>query len=49
MKDKKYVTYVKNSFVTMKIRKANLNYFEKSKIIVILEENLEELLTIFAT
>ena len=48
IKDKKYVTYAKKSFVMLKIRKANLDYTKKSEIIVITPENLEELLIIFA-
>ena len=38
----------KKSFVLMKIRKMNLNYTKKSKIIAITLENLEELLIVFA-
>ena len=48
IKDKKYVTYAKKSFVMIKINKANLDYTKKSEIIFITPENLEELLTIFA-
>ena len=48
IKDKKHITYAKESFVTIKIRKANLNYNKKSEIIVITPENLEELLIVFA-
>ena len=48
MKSKKYATYAKKSFVLMKIRKMNLNYTKKSKIIAITLENLEELLIVFA-
>ena len=48
MKSKKYVTYAKNSFVMIKIKKANLNDRKKSEIIAITLENLEELLIVFA-
>ena len=48
IKDKKHVTYAKESFVMLKIRKANLNYSKKAEIIVITPENLEELLIVFA-
>ena len=47
MKNKKYVTYAKESFVMIKIRKANMTFIIKSEIIVITQENLEELLIIF--
>ena len=48
MKNKKYVTYAKESFIMIKIRKANMTFIIKSEIIVITQENLEELLIIFA-
>ena len=48
MKNKKYATYVKKSFVMIKMKKKNLNYTKKSKIIVITLENLKEQLIIFA-
>ena len=48
MKNKKYATYVKKSFVMIKMKKINLNYIKKLEIIVIIQENLEELLTAFA-
>ena len=48
MKSKKYVTYAKNSFIIIKIKKANLNDRKKSEIIVITLKNLEELLIVFA-
>ena len=48
MKNKEYVTYAKESFVMIKIRKANMTFIIKSEIIVITQENLEELLIIFA-
>ena len=47
MKIKTYVTYVKNSFVIIKMKKINLNYIKKLEIIVIIEKNLEDLLTSF--
>ena len=40
-------TYVKQSFVMIKIKKINLNCTEKLEIIVIIQENLEELLIAF--
>ena len=49
MKNKKFVTYAKKSFVMMKMRKVNLNYIKKLEIIVITPENLEEMLIVFAT
>ena len=48
MKSKKFVTYAKNSFVLMKMRKVNLNFIIRLKITVITQENLEELLIAFA-
>ena len=47
MKRKKYAAYAKNSFVQMKMRKMNLDNTKKSEIITILQDNLEELLTVF--
>ena len=47
MKNKKYATYVKKSFVMIKMKKINLNYIKKLEIIVIIQENLEELLIAF--
>ena len=44
MKNKNYVIYVKKSFVVIKMKKITLNYIKKLKIIVIIQENLEELL-----
>ena len=44
MKNKKYATYVKKSFVIIKMKKVNLNYMKKLEIIVIIQENLEKLL-----
>ena len=40
--------YVKKSFVMIKMKKRNLNYTKKLKIIVIIQGNLEELLIGFA-
>ena len=48
MKNKKYATYAKKSFVMIKMKKKHLNYTKKSEIIVITLENLEEQLIIFA-
>ena len=48
MKSKKYAIYAKKSFVMMKMKKMNLNYTKKSEIIVIAQENLEDLLIVFA-
>ena len=48
MKSKKYAIYAKKSFVMMKMKKMNLNYTKKLEIIVITQENLEELLIVFA-
>ena len=47
MKSKKNDTYVKKSFVMIKMKKRNLNYTKKLEIIVIIQENLEELLIAF--
>ena len=48
MKSKKNSTYVKKSFVLMKMKKRNLKYAKKLEIIVIIQENLEEQLIAFA-
>ena len=48
MKDEKHVTYAKEVFVTIKIRKENMLFSIKSEIIVTTPKNLEELLIIFA-
>ena len=48
MKDKKYVTYAKEVFVMIKIRKKNMTFIIKSEIIATTPKNLEELLIIFA-
>ena len=47
MKRKRNATYVKKSFVKIKMKKRNLNYTKKLEIIVIIQENLEELLIAF--
>ena len=47
LKDKKYATYAKNSFLMMKMIEINLNYTKKSGITAIIQGNLEELLIIF--
>ena len=47
MKSKNNATYVKKSFVMIKMKKINLNCTKKSEIIVILQENLEKLLIAF--
>ena len=44
MKSKKYATYEKKSFVTIKKMKKNLKTKKNSEIIDITPENLEELL-----
>ena len=48
MKSKKFVAYVKKNLLQTKMMEINLNYTIKLEIIVILLENLEELLIIFA-
>ena len=45
----KTVIYAKESFVIIKMAKRNLNYTKKLEITVILQENLEWLLTAFVT
>ena len=40
MKIKKFVIYVKNNFVLIKIMKKNFKKWEKSEIVVIIQENL---------
>ena len=48
MKSKKNVTYVKKSFVIIKMKKkTNLNYTKKLEIIAIIQESLEGLLIAF--
>ena len=39
---------VRKNFFMIKMRKINLNYTKKSRIIVLLQENLEDLLIVFA-
>ena len=46
-KSKRNVTYIKKSFVMIKMKKINLKYTKKLEIIVIIQENLEELLIAF--
>ena len=48
MKSNKNATFVKKSFVMIKMKKRNLKYTKKLEIIVIIQENLEELLIAFA-
>ena len=48
MKSKRFVTYSKKNLVQKKMIKMNLNYTVKSEVIVITQENLEELLIVFA-
>ena len=48
MESKKNATYVKNSFLLIKMKKRNLKYTKKLEIIVIIQENLEEQLIAFA-
>ena len=48
MKRKKNVTYVKEAFVMINMKKGNLKYTEKLEIIVIIQENLEWWLMAFA-
>ena len=45
--ERKNATYVKKSFVMIKMKKRNLKYTKKLEIIVIIQENLEELLIAF--
>ena len=50
-KGQKVYHICKNSFATMKIKKKkkmNLNYFKKSEITAITQENLEKLIIVFA-
>ena len=48
MKNKKYATYAKKSFVMIKMKKRNLNYTKKLEITVITLGNLEEQLIVSA-
>ena len=43
----KNATYVKKGFTTTKTKRRFTNYIEKLEIIIILQENLEELPTVF--
>ena len=47
MKSKVFVKYAKKNFVLIKIMKKNLNYIVRSEITVNIQENIEELLTVF--
>ena len=47
MKSKVFVIYAKKKFVLIKIMKKNLNYIVRSEITVNIQENIEELLTVF--
>ena len=46
-KSKKNVTYIKKSFVMIKMKKINLKYTKKLEIIVVIQEHLVELLIAF--
>ena len=46
-KEQKLCHICKKSFVMIKMKKINLNYIKKLKIIVIMQENLEKLLIAF--
>ena len=48
MKSKKNATYLKKSFVMIKMKKINLKHTRKFGIIIIILENLEEQLIAFA-
>ena len=47
MKSKENASYVKKTFVIIKMKNLNLNYTKKLEIIVIIQKNLEELLIAF--
>ena len=47
MKSNKNATYVKKSFIMMKMKKINYKYTKKLEVIVIIQDNLEELLIAF--
>ena len=47
MKSKKFITYVKENLVLMKVIKRHLHYTIKPEIFVITLENLEKLLIVF--
>ena len=48
MNNKKNVTYVKKSFVKIKMKERNSKHTKKLEIIDIIQENLEEQLIAFA-
>ena len=48
MKSKKYAMYVENSFLMIKIKKANMTFIIKQEIIATTPKNLAGLLIIFA-
>ena len=48
IKSKKFVTYVKKNLLQIKMIKIHLNYILRLEITVIKQENLEELLIVFA-
>ena len=47
MESKNNATYVKKSFVMIKMKKRNLKYTKKLDTIVIIQENLQEQLIVF--
>ena len=48
MRIRGFAIYVRKNFVQIKIIRKNLNHTVKSEIIVIIQENIEELLIVFA-
>ena len=48
IKIRRFAIYVRKNFLQMKIIRKNLNHTVKSEIIVIIQENIEELLIVFA-
>ena len=48
MKIKKFVKYVKKNLVMIKMIKVHLNYTIRSEIIIVTQENLADLLIVFA-
>ena len=48
MKNKNYVIYARKIFAMITMKKINLNFIKKLKIIVFIQENLEQLPIIFA-
>ena len=46
--NQKFVIYTKKVFVLIEIMKTNINYIIKSEIMIIIQENIEELLIVFA-